>query len=141
MAAGILRRELGADAERVLVESAGTAAWEGQGATDPSIQVAEREGIDLRGHRSMRLTPAMVRAADLILVMERPHVSAVRTLGAVAERVHLLSEWPPPGEPELPISDPFGGSLEAYEECWNRIARHVRRGLPQIREAFRTRSA
>jgi protein-tyrosine phosphatase len=141
MAAGILRRELGADAERVQVESAGTAAWEGQPATDPSIQVADREGIDLRAHRSRRVGPAMVRAADLILVMEKPHVNAVRTLGAAAERVHLLSEWPPPGEPELPISDPFGGSLEAYEECWNRITRHLRRGIPHIREAFRTRSA
>ena len=141
MAAGVLRRELGAEAERVVVESAGTAAWEGQTATESSLVVAQRDGVDLRDHRSRRLTPAMVRAADLILVMEKPHVSAVRTLGAAPEKVHLLSEWPPPGEPDLPISDPYGGSLEAYEECWNRITRHVRRGIPQIREAFRSRSA
>ena len=141
MAAGVLRRELGPDAERVLVESAGTAAWEGQPATDSSIEVAEREGVDLRAHRSRRVGPAMVRAADLILVMEKSHASAVRSLGAAPERVHLLSEWPPPGEPSLPVSDPFGASLEAYEECWNRITRHVQRGIPHIREAFRTRSA
>jgi len=141
MAAGILRHELGPDADRVLIESAGTAAWEGQPATEPSVQVAEREGVDLRTHRSRRLAPPTVRAADLILVMETAHLAAVQTLGAVPDRVHLLSEWPSPGEPSLPVSDPYGGSIEAYEECWRRITRHVQRVIPQIREAFRTRSA
>jgi hypothetical protein len=53
----------------------------------------------------------------------------------------VLSEWPEPGEPGLPLSDPFGGSSEAYEECWRRIIHHVDRVVPQIREASRARSA
>ncbi len=141
MAAGILRRDLGIDTGRIEVESAGTAAWEGQPATAHSLTVAEREGVDLRSHRSRRVTPALVRAADLILVMERGHLAAVQTLGAGPERTHVLSEWPPPGEPSLLVSDPHGASIEAYEECWRRIQRHVQRVIPQIREASRTRSA
>ena len=141
MAAGLLRRELGADAERVEVESAGTAAWEGQPATDPSIEVAATNGVDLSSHRSRRLTPALVREADLVLVMEKAHLSAVQTLGGDPKKVHLLSEYPPPGEPSWPVSDPFGASIEAYEECWRRIRRHVGRIVPHVREALRARSA
>jgi protein-tyrosine phosphatase len=141
MAAGWLVADLGPDAGRVQVESAGTAAWEGQPATDPSIEVAARDGVDLRAHRSRRLTPALVREADLVLVMERSHLAAVRTLGAPADRVQMLSEYPPPGEPSLPVSDPFGASIEAYEECWRRIKHHLERIVPHIREALRARSA
>ena len=141
MAAGALRRLLGADAERVTVESAGTAAWEGQPATEPSVEVAGRAGVDLGEHRSRRVTPMMVRAADLVLVMEKSHVGAVHSLGAAPERTHVLSEWPEPGDPTLPISDPFGASMEAYEECWRRITHHLERVVPQIRDASRARSA
>lgn len=141
MAAGLLVHELGPDIERVSVESAGTAAWEDQPATEPTVAVAGRAGVDLRAHRSRRVTPAMVRAADLILVMERAHRAAVQTLGADPSRTHVLSEWPAPGDPSLAVSDPFGASIEAYEECWRRIERHLQRVVPQIREASRTRSA
>ena len=136
-----MRHALGAMAERIAVDSAGTAAWDGQPATEPSVEVAARSGVDLTGHRSRRVTPAALRAADLVLVMERVHLPAVRGLGADPSRTHVLSEWPEPGEPELAISDPFGGSLEAYEECWRRIMHHIARVTPHILEASRARSA
>ena len=141
MAAGALRHLLGPDVERIAVESAGTAAWEGQPATEASVEVAERAGVDLTAHRSRRVTPAMVQAADLILVMERGHLGAVRSLGGAAERTHVLSEWLESGEPALPVSDPYGASIEAYEECWRRITHHLERVVPHLREASRARSA
>jgi protein-tyrosine phosphatase len=141
MAAGALRRMLGADTERIAVESAGTAAWEGQPATETAISVAAGAGVDISEHRSRRVTPMMVRASDLVLVMERSHAGAVSSLGAAPDRTHVLSEWPEPGEPALPVSDPFGASIEAYEECWRRINHHLERVVPQIRDASRARSA
>jgi protein-tyrosine phosphatase len=141
MAAGLLRRELGPDAERVQVESAGTSAWEGQAPTEQSREIAAREGVDICAYRSRRLTPALVRDADLILVMEPAHLSVTRGMGADSDRVHVLSEFPAPGDPSLPVVDPYGGSIEAYEECWRRLERHVQRVVPQIREALRARSA
>ena len=141
MVAAVLLDELGPDRERVEVTSAGTAAWEGQPATPTSVEIAAHEGLDLAPHRSRRTTPALVRAADLVLVMEREHARAVQALGADPRHTHVLSEWPEPGEPGLPVSDPFGASREAYEECWRRIRRHVARIFPQVREALRARSA
>jgi protein-tyrosine phosphatase len=140
MAVGALTQELGADASRVAVESAGTAAWDGQPATTASIEVAAKDGVDLTSHRSRRVTPALLRAADLVLVMEQGHLGAVLALGADPKRTHVLSEWPEPGAPELPVSDPFGASAEAYEECWRRIRHHVRRMAPQIIDWLRARS-
>ena len=136
-----LRLTLDPDGDRVRVHSAGTAALEGQPAAEYSVEIATREGADLTSHRATRLTPEMLRAADAVLVMERSHLGAVVALGAEEEKTHVLSEWPAPGEPELPVSDPFGGSFEAYEECWRRMRRHIERITPHIREALRARSS
>ena len=140
MAAAALLEELGDERAQVEVPSAGTAAWEGQPATEDAIAVVAADGIDLSAHRSRRVTPAALRAADLVLVMEGGQVGTVQALGAAPTRTHVLSEWPEPGEPGLPVSDPFGASREAYEECWRRIRHHVRRLVPHVREALRARS-
>jgi len=133
--------ELGPDRGRVEVSSAGTAAWEGQPASATTMELATQEGFDLASHRSRRVTPVLAHAADLVLVMEREHARAVQALGADPDRTHVMSEWPDPGEPGLPVSDPCGASREAYEECWRRIRRHVQRIVPHVREALRARSA
>jgi protein-tyrosine phosphatase len=140
MAAGVLRMELAGEGAQVDTSSAGTAAQEGEPAAPDAIAVAGADGVDLSAHRSRRVTSALVRGADLILVMERAHAGTVRSLGADPARTHVLNEWPEPGEPGLPVSDPYGASREAYEECWRRIRHHVKRLLPQVREALRARS-
>jgi protein-tyrosine phosphatase len=141
MAAAALREALGVEASRIQVNSAGTAAWEGQPATDMAIEVVRRSGLDLSSHRSRRVTPELARAVDWVLVMERAHLASVRALGAEPDRSRVLSEWPEPGEPDLPVVDPFGGSLEAYEECWRRIRRHTKRIAQPLIESLRSRSA
>lgn len=141
LAAAALARELGPDRERVLVGSAGTAASAGSPASPESVTVAAADGLDLKGHLARRLTAELAKAADLVIVMETAHRTAVERLGVPAQRVKVMSEWPEPGEPGLPVSDPFGGSLESYEECWWRIQHHVRRIVPHVREALRARSA
>src|SRR5262245_49603674 len=141
LAAAALARELGADAARVEVSSAGTTAHVGEPASAPSVAIARRDGIDLRSHRSRQLTPEILRSVDLVLVMEPGHLAAVRAAGGDPNRTFVLSEWPAPGEPQLAVTDPFGGSSEAYEECWRRIRRHVRRVAPSVLEALRARSA
>jgi ribose 5-phosphate isomerase B len=141
LAAAAFREELGADAERVEVLSAGTSALDGQPASAGASAAAARAGLDLTAHRSQRPSAELLRGADLVLVMEPEHARAAAALGADPSRTHLLSEWPESGEPALAVSDPFGGSLEAYEECLGRIRRHVRRIVPRVREALRSRLA
>ena len=77
--------------------------------------------------------------ADFVFVMEPLHRVALEPFHLAVGKVQVLSEWPEPGEPELAISDPFGASREAYEECWRRIRRHVRRIAPLVQHEMRTR--
>ena len=141
LAAAALAHALGPDRERVEVGSAGTAADEGSPATDASVDVAAEAGIDLEDHEARLLTAEIAQSADLVIVMEPVHRRAVEKLGVPAERVKVMSEWPEPGDPGLPVSDPYGGSIESYEECWRRIQHHVSRIVPHVREALRARSA
>ena len=141
LAAAAFREELGPDAEQVEVLSAGTAASDGQPASAGASEAAARVGLDLTAHRSRRPDAGLLSDADLVLVMEPGHARVAEALGADPRRTHVLSEWPEPGDPALAVSDPFGGSLEAYEECLGRIRRHVRRIVPWIREALRSRPA
>ena len=129
-----------ADEGRVEVESAGVSAREGEPAAELAVRVSADHGAEMGAHRARRVTPEQLSEADLVLVMEREHLAAALALGADPGKTHVLSEWPDGGEPGLPISDPFGGSLEAYEECWRRIWRHMERVVPQVREALRARS-
>jgi protein-tyrosine phosphatase len=139
MAAAVLEDELGPDATRVEVMSAGTSAWEGQPASSGTLEVALAAGLDLSAHRARRVTPRLVQDADFVITMEPLHRSALEAMGAPTDRVHVLSEFPAPGEPGLPVSDPFGASKEAYEECWRRIRLHVRRLAPAVRQALDAR--
>lgn len=141
LAVAALDAELGADRSHVEVSSAGTSAWEGQPVSDGSLEVAKRDGLDLSAHRARRVTVSLVRAADLIFVMDPLHRVALEALGAPAGKVQVLSQWPAPGEPDLPVSDPFGASREAYEECWRRIRRHVQRIVLPIRQEMKSRLA
>lgn len=139
LAAIALRAELGDDAALVEVSSAGTAASAGQPASEGSRRVAEADGFDLSEHRSRAVTAEMARAADWVFVMSAAHRAALTALGVPERQVHVLSEWPEPGEPGLAVFDPFGASIEAYEECWRRLRRHARRIASPVRQALRER--
>ena len=141
LSAAALIAELGDDSAHVGVISAGTAAGEGQPASALSREVAAKDGLDLSHHHSRRLSAQVVKAADFVFVMEPLHRAAVEALGASRDRVHLLSEYPAPGDPGMPVSDPFGASREAYEECWRRIRHHVRRLTPAVRATLNARNA
>jgi protein-tyrosine-phosphatase len=134
MAAAALTAELGLDGPRVVVESAGTSAVEGQPATSGAIEVTRPDGVDLSRHRARAVTAKLVGDSDITLVMEPRHRSALERIGAPLARTFVLSEFPEPGEPGLPVIDPFGASMEAYEECWHRIRIHIRRLAPMVRQ-------
>ena len=139
LAAIALRAELGDDAAHIEVCSAGTAVSPGQPASEGSQRVAAADGFDLSAHRARAVTAELMRAADFVFVMSAAHRAAVEPLGGPGQQVHVLSEWPEPGEPELPVFDPFGASFEAYEECWRRLRLHARRIASPVRQALRER--
>jgi len=95
IAEGFLRRDLlrrmGTEAPEV--SSAGIIAWNGAEASEGSIKAAWERGADIAAHRARRLTPDLVRGADLVLCMAAEHRSAVSDLlPEAAPRTFTLKE-------------------------------------------------
>jgi protein-tyrosine-phosphatase len=101
--------------EAVIVESAGTGAWDGAPASEGAYLVALERGLDLSGHRARLLTREIVEDAAMILTMARHHRARVHELGGEG-RVHVLGEYVGKTGEEAEVGDPFGGDLEVYRD-------------------------
>lgn len=133
-----------------LVLGVGSAGFlrSGEPATPEAVATMAERGLDIGDHRSRVVSPAMVRAADLVVTMERAHVrrlhlevpeaaSRVHTLGAVVadlvgapgatlgERLQALHRERPPsallGNGSDEVADPFGRSRRVYRRTAERL--------------------
>jgi len=97
------------------VRSAGVYAAEGEPASEGALLLARERGLDLRRHRSRRLTPELISWADLVVGMTQSHLHAVQASEA-APRCALATEFLPAGHPACgkPVPDPIGGGWAAY---------------------------
>lgn len=123
MAEAIARRliaDRGIDA--LEVSSAGTSAWPDSPASDGALLVAMEHGSDLGEHRARQLSPEVVAAADLVLVMGPHHLERAEALGG-AGRSHLLTGYA--GGTPRAVSDPFGGDLDVYRATYAELEREI----------------
>lgn len=74
LAAAFLRQRLAERAPGVRVASVGVRAVAEMPATESTIAAAAARRVDLSSHRTRRIEAAQVRAANLIIGMERGHV-------------------------------------------------------------------
>ena len=112
------------------IDSAGTWAAKGQRASENSVRVMAKRGLDISRHRSRIVSGEMLDRYDLVLVMEPGHKEALRIeFGRAANKVFLLSEM---SGPPLPIADPYGSGEADYEVTANEIEQYLRAGLTEI---------
>jgi protein-tyrosine phosphatase len=125
-AAALLQRELARyGVGEVLVESAGFA---GPGRRSPrhAVAAAARRGVDLAGHASQLAFADVVRAADLIVVMEEPHRRTIRErFGRGAKDVLMLGDLDPQPVASRAIEDPVQQGPEVCDRVYARIERCV----------------
>ncbi len=118
-AAAVLRRVLGQGG--VTVESAGLI---GPGRPSPAdaVAAAARRGIDLRGHRSQLLMPDLVRAVDVILVMDTAQRRIIcERFGRPPQDVLLLGDFDPAPIESRAIKDPWEQGPDVCEVVYGRI--------------------
>lgn len=114
----------------VEVASAGAYASPGAPASEGAARTALRHGLDLSEHGSTPLSPRIVEAADLILVMASSHLFPVMEMGG-GGRASLLVPFAGGGEgADAHVPDPIGGSDEDYEETY----RTLRSALERVAE-------
>jgi glycine hydroxymethyltransferase len=74
------------DADGVVVESAGVAAWQDSPPTAEAIEVMRERDIDLSGHLARTLDRGAIERADLIIAMTADHRDAVTMASPEAGR-------------------------------------------------------
>lgn len=98
MAEVLLRDRLERAGIAASVSSAGR-LYEGEEASESGVEAMAERGLDLSGHRSRVLTPALLAGVDLVLGMAREHVrDAVALDRAALARTFTLKELVRRGE-------------------------------------------
>jgi protein-tyrosine-phosphatase len=121
--AAALARRLG----RLGTRSAGFYPIQDRPAPDATIACAEAYGVDLAGHRSIRVTRRDVRGARAIFVFDLENLARVATLDPCAlARTHLLGTLD--DDPGVLIADPHGRGNDVLGWTLARIARAIERG-------------
>lgn len=132
MAAAILRdriHQLGLDPQ-VQVISAGVWAEDGVRASANGVAVLRLRGIDLAAHRSQPLTSALLKQANIALVMEEAHRRSIFHMAPEhLSKVYLLSEM---AGGHADVEDPYGGTVEAYAATADELTTLIDKGLPKI---------
>ncbi|MBK5300691.1 MULTISPECIES: low molecular weight protein-tyrosine-phosphatase [Pseudomonas] len=104
------------------VSSAGLAALAGKPIEPTAHAVLKEHGHQPDGHEAVQLTPQAVSEADLILVMERRHVSGVLNIAPEARgKVLLLGKW----QDDREISDPYRHGKPAFVHAYALIEEAV----------------
>lgn len=124
VAAALLGRALARTGIRV--DSAGFVG-PNRPAPPEAVAAGARRGVDLSMHRSRLLTPALVGAADLIVVMEPRQQREVRErFGRSLRDVVVLGDLDPAPIQARTIHDPVEQGPEVFDQSYARIERCVR---------------
>lgn len=127
MAEALLRQALQEKAD-VAVSSAGLGALIDYPAAEHAEVLMAERGLDISGHKARQLTPALVNASDLILVMETGHKRAIDAEDPAARgKVYRLCEWQ-----DKDIPDPYRQPREAFEAALQLIERGVQDWVEKI---------
>ncbi len=126
----------------IIVNSAGTCAWDGDYASPETIQVLKEKDIDIMDHRSTPLTPKLIKESDLILTMTSNHKMAVLHMCPRAKdkvftlKEYVLNNGKKSSKSEVSIEeidygmydikDPFGQSIEVYRESSVEIEKYLK---------------
>ncbi|VTQ53654.1 protein-tyrosine phosphatase [Campylobacter jejuni] len=104
------------------IHSAGISALAGDGADAMASRISEQHGFSLQNHKARQLTREMCHDSDLILIMEKAHISSVSYfLPEVRGKTMLLGYW----NQKIDIPDPYGKSADAFEYAFSLIKESV----------------
>lgn len=112
MAEGIFRHEMEERGfENIMCQSAGLSAMEGEHPCENAILACREIGVDISEHITRRFTPDEIDIWDVYFTMSDTHAYILTQAGVPSERVYV---------PHY-ISDPYGGDLETYRKCRDKI--------------------
>lgn len=122
--------------DRIRIASAGTGDWHvGKPPDSRMVATAHARGVDLSPQRAQVLTPALIAASDLVLVMDRENLRNARALTsdpALLARIRRFrDDDPEPGDGDVP--DPYYGGDEGFVEVYEIVERTAHALLERLR--------
>jgi protein-tyrosine phosphatase len=132
MAEAIFRSKLigRVDEDSWWVASAGVWGMDGSQAASGSRAALSKMGLDLSRHRAQSVTRELLGQFNLILVMERGQLEAIRAeFPELSGRIHLMSEM---AGRRYDVRDPMGGSAADYEDTALEIEQLLSKGFDEI---------
>jgi protein-tyrosine phosphatase len=133
MAEGLLKKYLEEKGKKdIRVISAGVRAFYGMPPTENTIKVMGKEGVDVSGYKTATLTDEMIKAADLVFVMEEFHKEEILKMDPAAkDKTFLLKAFKRPLEDKLSggvdVLDPIGRPIGDYEYTLKTIKEEIER--------------
>jgi protein-tyrosine phosphatase len=127
-------------ADRVVVDSAGTAAWHvGKGADERSVATMAAHGYDGTAHVARQFDPGWFASRDLIVAMDNKNLQSLKWLAPAQKSpklVRLRSFDPASRGGDLDVPDPYYGGPSGFDDvlamveaaCVGLVA-HVRAAL------------
>lgn len=95
--------------------SAGIDAFDGDCVSENAVKALRGKGIDISGHKAVRLRRELITHADYVFTMTRSQEAYLsRTYPEFKEKFMLLGDWT---NSCREISDPWLGSYESYQDC------------------------
>ncbi len=129
MAYGIMKKlfeENGID--KVEIRTAGVMTIPGLLPTQESRQILMKDNMDIGNHRSCKMSPDLLKRANLILGMTSFHVQmALRMSEDAREKTFLLKEYVGVDTKNSQIQDPMGCTLEVYKKVYREVRRACKR--------------
>ena len=105
MAQGLFQKMLDEkEISSVTCQSAGISAFDGEAASENSIEAMSEIGIDISAHRSKTVTRDLLGSTELIVCLSRGHYDILRNF-VDESRLRILGKG---------ISDPYGMNLASY---------------------------
>ena len=122
LAEGIFKSKL--DPHKFEVDSAGTSAYhEGEGPDQRSIEVAQKNGLDISDQRSRPFTKKDFQEFDHIFVMDASNYEDVIAMAQNEEerqKVSLILNKIFPGE-EQSVPDPYHNSIDGFKQVYEML--------------------
>lgn len=95
--------------------SAGVNAFQQDPVSQNAVKVLKEKGIDISDHTAVRVNKGILDSADYVFTMTKSQERYLRKLyPEYIDKIASLGGWSGSGED---ISDPWGGSVQAYKQC------------------------
>lgn len=131
MAEGIFRELIKNDREfdGLMCQSAGLSANNGELASVNSVTAMKEIGIDISEHRARKITPEEIPMWDAFFTMSKTHAYILERGGVPTDKIYVPSY----------IDDPFGGDLQEYRNCRDKIHEEVSSFYNRLKDVITAR--